>query len=156
MNLSGVWRGHYTYDEHATLTRLPAHPIAFEMTLRQKWFGMVAGTVQDDPKDGFPDLGKIRGSFKNGTFSFRKLMPTLRMVHEGSQATLEEWAQRRNIATSDFPVAHPPILFRGKLSEDGQTLEGVFSLAEMTIEVPGYYRGLPIPLITGTWTAKRA
>src|SRR5258708_17512270 len=69
--VQGQWRGEYTYDPP-----LEVQPVPFTMQLWQRWFGFVAGTVQDESEMGTPDEGTIRGRIDgNGRISFVKRIP---------------------------------------------------------------------------------
>lgn len=156
MNLTGTWRGDYSYEQSDDLPKLPSRPIPFEMTLKQRWFGLVTGSIKDDARNGFAEPGKIRGSFKAPAFRFGKHFPRLRIVHEGQNQTLVDWAERWKFVLDDPDEPHPTIHCVGTLSDDGQTLTGTWRIAETKITIPGASGPLRLPELSGTWSAARA
>src|SRR3954465_3873637 len=103
MDVTGTWKGEYTFEEgeDGEGRAVAGTVVAFTMKLKQGWFGSFTGTVQDDPRTGFPEEGTIKGKVRPGKdgpiLVFEKMMPTLRLIHEASRITLEKWAERRGV-----------------------------------------------------------
>lgn len=157
MNVSGTWTGEYIFEEAACdkeARGVAGHAVQFEMVLEQGWLGMLSGRVKDDARTGYPEEGKVKGKVRGGWLEFRRIMPVLRMMHEGNRMTLEKWAERRKVVM-DTDRSSPPLLFQGKLSEDGKTVEGAWKLEGFIIEVPGSYLKEMVPKVGGTWRAQR-
>ena len=153
MNISGTWVGEYVYDE-SEATQVGGQVVAFTMVLKQGWFGMVSGTVQDDARSGFAEAGEIKGRIKGETCGFNKLQPKMRLMHERSRMTLEQVADRYNVVINT-KKAHPAILHMGKVSADGKEMEGKWRVPEAVVEVPGSASSVSTPVMTGTWKARR-
>lgn len=157
MNVSGTWTGEYIFDEAASdkeAKGVAGHVIQFEMNLQQGWLGMLSGSVKDDARTGFAEEGKVKGKVKGDWIEFRRLMPVTRMLHEAGRITLERWAERRKVVM-DTDRAMPPILFQGKLSADGKSVEGAWRVDSYIIEVPGSYLKEMVPAVGGMWRATR-
>ena len=155
MNVSGTWSGDYIFEEGACdkeAQSVVGHAIHFEMTLQQGWLGMLSGKVKDDPRTGYPEEGKIKGKLKGEWIEFRRLMPVLRLMNETGRITLERWAERRKVVM-DIERPSPPLLFQGKITDDGKTIEGTWRLDGFTIEVPGSYLQENVPAVGGSWRA---
>ena len=128
------------------------------MQLKQGWLG-ISGTVQDDPRAGFPEQGIIKGKLRKGSkgedvFVFEKIMPMLRIIHESGMVTLEVWADRRKVVM-DTKLPHPKIRHIGDISADGNTMEGTFLMEEEAIPVPGSHESLMLPRLAGTFKLTR-
>ena len=156
MNVTGQWRGEYSYDEDEEISNLPARPIPYELTLKQHWFGIVGGTVEEDKRNGFAEPGKIHGKFQGDKLRFTKHFPKLRIMHEGRNETLEAWAERWKMVLDDPDEPHPTIHCIGSLSADGQTMAGTWLVKEVEITIPGARGPLRLPQLSGTFTMKRA
>jgi hypothetical protein len=157
INLTGTWRGTYSFDHVEKLPRLPVSPIPFEMTLKQGWFGFISGTAQDDPKSGMAEPAKVRGRFKGGRLSIVKVHALFRVVHEGKFESPQQLADRYRVALDEFPPAHPRIRCIGTLTDNaerGPSFTGVWILAAGELQIPGS-RALETPELRGTWTMKR-
>ena len=128
--------------------------VTFTLDLKQGWLGNVTGTIQEDNRHGFPEPGKIKGRLKGTNFDFRKYMPVIRMMHESSRLKLEEWAERRKMVV-DGSRPHPPIVYMGDISEDGNTIEGIWKMPATTLDVPGSYNQAQLPALGGTWKVTR-
>jgi len=74
MNVTGTWKGEYTFEETTGggEKRVLGKIVTFTMTLRQGWLGSIGGTVQDDPREGFAEEGAIRGKLKGNVLSLEK------------------------------------------------------------------------------------
>ena len=155
MNLSGTWRGQYSFDEDPNLSKLPSRPIPFEMTLKHHFLGIISGATTDDPRNGFAEPGKIRGRLTGDTLRFKKLFPKLRILHEGKNQTLVDWAEKWGFVLDDPDEPHPAIHFLATLSEGGQSLSGSWRTPETDITIPGANGPLHLPALTGTWSATR-
>jgi hypothetical protein len=156
MNVSGTWTGEYIFEEGASdkeAQGVAGQVVGFEMDLQQGWLG-ITGTVKDDPRTGFAEEGKIKGKLKGDWLEFRRLMPVTRMLHEHGRITLERWAERRKVVM-DTERPMPPILFQGRISADGQSVEGEWKLESYILEVPGSYLKQLVPAIGGSWRARR-
>jgi hypothetical protein len=158
MNITGTWKGEYIFEEmdekEGGGKYMAGQVVNFTMTLKQGWLGMVSGTVQDDARAGFPEKGAVKGRVKKNEFGFRKLMPVMRMIHENSRLTLEQWADRHKMVM-DTNRGHPAILHMGEISADGETMEGRWRVSATSIEVPGSYQQLQLPTMGGSWTMAR-
>lgn len=154
MNVTGTWTGEYAFDENPEAPRVAGQVVQFSMTLKQGFLGFVTGTIQDDPRSGFPEPGTVHGRLKGNTLGFKKIQPKMRLIHESSRLTLEDWADRQKVVI-DTARAHPAALHMGKLSEDGQSMEGRWRIPAAEIDVPGSYQKLVIPALTGTWQLTR-
>src|ERR1035437_6114858 len=151
-NLTGPWRGEYSFDPDNHRPKLPALPIPFVMQLKQLWFGFVTGTAQDDPKRGMPELAKITGRFKNNELVLTKAHPIIRLVHEGKFDSTQQLADRFGVALDDFPPAHPKIHCAAPPPGDGgggQSFSGDWMPPPGEIHVPGA-RSIEPPRLTGT------
>jgi hypothetical protein len=174
MNVSGAWKGQYTFEEVKPKedagdkpAMSPTGPLPtvsplvigttvnFTLELKQGWLGNVSGTITEDPRTGFPEPGKIKGRCKGNILDFRKYMPVVRMIHEPSRLTLEQWAERRKMVV-DATLAHPSILYMGDISDDGNTVEGTWRAVATSLDVPGSYNQAYLPLMGGTWKITRA
>ena len=155
MNVSGTWKGEYTFEETEGAKGVAGHVVPFTLTLKQGWLGMISGTVQDDTRAGFPEAGTVKGRLKKRTLGFRRHHPVFRLMHESSRITLEQWADRHKVVV-DLVRAHPAILHMGDLSEDGRTLKGRWRMPPLKVEIPGSYLTLDMPAVGGTWTVSRA
>jgi len=162
MNVTGTWKGEYSFEagEEGAGRHLAGQVVTFTMELKQGWLGSVSGTVQDDPRTGFPEAGKIKGKLRKGkkgedVLVFEKIMPLLRVLHESGRVTLEQWAERRKVVM-DTKIAHPKIRHIGDISADGNSMEGTFLIPEDVVTVPGSYEGLRMPTLAGTFKMSRA
>ena len=158
MNITGTWKGEYVFEEmdekEGGGKHMAGQVVHFTMTLKQGWLGMVSGTVQEDVRTGFAEAGVIKGKVKKNVFGFKKLMPVLRMIRENSRLTLEQWAERHKMVM-DTSRGHPAILHMGDISADGQTMEGRWRISATSIEVPGSYQQLQLPMVGGSWKMAR-
>jgi hypothetical protein len=158
MDINGAWHGEYTYEveegQETELKGVIGSVVAFTLQLKQGWLGSVSGTVQDDARTGFPEQGTIKGKLKGDVLTFTRQMPVLRLMHEVGRLTLEQWAERRKMVI-DVTKPHPPIRFSGDISEDGQTIDGLWRSGDAAIEIPGSYQMLRLPQMGGTWKVTR-
>jgi hypothetical protein len=155
MNVGGTWQGEYRFEEAACdeeAAGVAGQVVQFTMELQQGWLGAVSGTVRDDERTGFAEAGKIKGKLRGELLEFRKLMPVLRLMHESSRMTLEQWAQRRNVVM-DTDRGCPPILFEGEVKAD--EIAGTWKMLGEIIEVPGSYQRIMLPAVGGSWRARR-
>ena len=142
MDVSGTWKGEYTFEEgeEGEGRAVAGNVVTFTMKLKQGWFGSFTGTVQDDPRTGFQEEGTIKGKVRPGkdgpVMVFEKMMPMLRLIHESSRITLERWAERLNVVMGT-KIAHPKIRHIGDLSADGKTVDGTWLMQEESFSVPG-------------------
>jgi hypothetical protein len=157
MDVTGTWKGEYAFEESegGAGKAVAGNVVTFTMVLKQGWLGSVTGTVQDDPRAGFPEQGTIKGKVKGQVISFDKSMPLLRLIHEHGRLTLEQWAERRKVVM-DTKIPHPKIRHLGDASADGNSFEGTWMVNEETVAVPGSYEKLVIPTLAGTWKMTRA
>ncbi len=154
MDISGTWTGEYAFDEIPEAKAVAGHVVTFSVTLKQGWLGFITGTIQDDARTGFPEPGVIKGRIKKDSFGFRKIMPKFRMIHESNRITLEQWSDRHKLVINTSQP-HPPILHMGKISADGNSIEGRWRIPAITIDVPGSYQAVAVPVLTGTWKISR-
>jgi hypothetical protein len=161
MNVTGTWKGEYTFEEseEGAGKAMVGVIVHFTMTLRQGWLGTFSGTVKEDPRTGFEEEGVIKGKVRPGKdgkmMVFEKMMPLLRMMHDGSRITMEQWAERRKVVM-DAKVAHPRIRHIGDLSADGKTVDGTWLMEEESVAVPGSYERLTLPTLAGTFKMTKA
>jgi hypothetical protein len=160
MDVTGTWKGEYTFEEgeDGAGKQVAGVVVTFTLTLKKGWFGAFAGTVQEDARTGFVEAGTVKGRVRPGregpVMVFEKLMPRLRMMHDGSRVTLEQWAERRKVVMNT-DVAHPKIRHIGDISPDGRTVEGTWMQSEFQLSVPGSHERLTLPTIAGTWKLTR-
>jgi hypothetical protein len=156
MNVTGTWKGEYTFEESegGAGKAVAGNTVSFTMTLKQGWLGSVTGTIQEDPREGFPEQGKISGRIKGQVISFEKIMPVMRLIHEHGRLTLEQWSERRKVVM-ETRVPHPKIRHLGDFSADGSSVEGTWLMDESSLAVPGSYERLVLPTLAGTWKMTR-
>ena len=157
MNVTGTWKGEYAFEEtdEGGGKHVAGTIVTFTMTLKQGWLGGFSGTVQDDARSGFAEQGSIKGKLSGKVMSFEKQMPVLRLIHERSRLSLEQWAERKKVVMNTT-IPHPKIRYLGDISEDGNTVEGTWMVSEYTLDVPGSYEKLMMPTLAGTWKMTRA
>ena len=157
MNLTGIWKGEYTFEEgrDGGGAQVAGHVVNFTIEMKQGWLGTVSGTVQDDARNGFPEAGTIRGRLKGNVLTFRRHMPVMRLMHERNRMTVEQLAERHKIVLDTVPP-HPSVLHAGDLSEDGKTIEGRWKMNGTSVEIPGSYQIIQLPTLEGTFKITRA
>jgi hypothetical protein len=156
MNVTGTWKGEYVFEETKDGgSRLVAGTVvSFTMELKQGWWNMFTGTIQEDPEAGFPEKGAIKGRLKERVMIFEKIMPKLRMIHEKSRLNLEQLADRYTIVI-DTDTPHPKIGHIGDLSADEKSAEGTWLMHEYKLSIPGSGQTLDMPKLAGTWKMSR-
>ncbi len=157
MNVTGAWKGEYTFEETAEGggKEVAGTVVTFTLQLKQGWLGAVSGTIKEDPRVGFAEEGTVKGHLKGKVLSFDKLMPVPRLINEKSRLTLEQWTERHKIVM-DLNEPHPKIGHIGDVSEDGNTIEGTWLMKELRMQVPGSGNMFYIPKLAGTWKITRA
>jgi hypothetical protein len=152
MNITGKWKGEYVFEETTGggESKVLGKVVPFTMELKQGWLGMISGTVQDDPREGFAEQGVIRGRIKGNVLSFEKIQPKLRYLHEPARMTLEQLGDRYNLVL-DTNVAHPKIRHIGDLSADGNSVEGTWLVSEFSMPIPGSGSTIGLPKLAGSW-----
>jgi hypothetical protein len=121
--VTGVWRGVYSYEISKTMPGF--EPVPFTLILKQGWFGYFKGSVNDDPKLGMPETGRIEGHFSFPKIEFTKLMPVCRIaMPDGRRGTLREFLIERGIRC-DHDIPHKPIKYNGEFS-DPQHAQGIW------------------------------
>jgi hypothetical protein len=157
MNVTGTWKGEYTFEEtkDGGSRAVMGTVVPFTLELKQGWLGSVTGTVKEDPDTGFPEPGTIKGKIKGAVLIFEKLMPKMRLMHEKSRVTLEQIGDRFNFVL-DTDTPHPPIRHIGDLSDDGNTIEGTWLSPEYQLNIPGSGQNIGIPKLCGTFKVTRS
>jgi len=156
MNLTGTWKGEYTFEEttEGGAREVAGIVVPFTMELKQGWLGSVTGTIKEDPRVGFQEEGTIKGHVKGQVFGFDKKMPVMRAIHEKGRMSLEQWTERHKI-TMDLSESHPKINHIGDISEDGKTIEGTWLMKELKMPVPGSGNMYYLPKLAGTFKMTR-
>ena len=156
MNVTGTWKGEYIFEEtkDGGSRLVVGTVVGFTMELKQGWWGVLSGTIQEDPEVGFPEKGAIKGRLKDRVLIFEKIMPKLRMIHEKSRKTLEHIADRYTIVI-DTDTPHPKIRHIGDLSGDEKTIEGTWLMPEFKLGIPGSGQSIDLPKLAGTWKMSR-
>ncbi len=157
MDVTGTWTGEYTFEEtkDGGSRLVVGKVVTFKMVLKQGWFGMVTGTIEEDPDEGFPEKGQIKGKLRGTVLVFEKMMPKLRMMHERSRKTLEQLAEQ-NTFVIDTDKPHPKIRHIGDLAADGKSMEGTWMEPEESLSIPGSAQTIGIPKLVGAWKVTRA
>jgi len=156
MNITGTWKGEYAIEETSEGggKAVAGTVVGFTMELKQGWLGSVTGTIKEDDRMGFAEKGEIKGKLRGNVFTFDKLMPVFRLIHERSRLTLEQWAERYKVVmASDEP--HPKIGHIGDVSPDGKSMEGTWLMKEVIMQVPGSGSALQLPKMAGTFKMNR-
>ncbi|HEY4330282.1 MAG TPA: hypothetical protein VGN88_11145 [Phycisphaerae bacterium] len=156
MNITGKWKGDYTFEEttEGGERKVLGTTVTFTMELKQGFLSSVSGTVQDDPRAGFPEAGTIKGKLKGNILSFEKIQPLMRLVHEPTRMTVEELAERHKVVM-DTKIRHPKIRHIGDISADGNSIEGTWLSPEQSIEIPGSYQSVQLPKLAGSFKMSR-
>ena len=147
--LNGTWHGVYNYDPLEIIPKLPS--VGFTMVLKQHWFGIFSGTVEDNPPFGIPGTGSINGDFSYPLIRFTKRMPVSYVLQpDGQRITLRE-----NIIALGHQCEHelpgPDILYHGKFTEPNRA-EGTWVINPKIMRLPGSKtKGIKIQQLTGTW-----
>jgi hypothetical protein len=115
--VGGRWLGEYRYDGKPGVY-VAVSPSGFTLELEEAGFGFFSGKVQDDPKTGMPDLGRIRGWRGWSKIFFVKRMP-VRTVHSVDPET-GELSER----IQDPRRRHPAILYNGRWYAEAGELRG--------------------------------
>ena len=157
MNVTGTWKGEYAFEEseEGAGKSVAGTVVTFTLKIKQGWLGSFAGTIQEDPRTGFPEPGEVKGKVKGAVISFEKSMPKLRLIHEHGMVALEQWAERRKVVM-DTDMPHPKIRHLGDFSADGNSAEGTWLMNQDSVSVPGSYEKLQLPTLAGTWKMTRA
>jgi hypothetical protein len=157
MNVTGTWKGEYTFEEAegGAGKAVAGTVVTFTLKLKQGWLGSFSGTIQEDPRSGFPEAGEVKGKVKGTVIIFEKSMPKLRLIHEHGMVSLEQWAERRKVVM-DTDMPQPKIRHLGDFSADGNSAEGTWLMDEDSVPVPGSYERLQLPTLAGTWKMSRA
>jgi hypothetical protein len=156
MNVTGKWKGEYVFEETTAggEKKVLGTVVPFTMELKQGWLGTFTGSVQDDPRSGFAERGRIRGRLKGAVMTFEKIQPKLRFIHEPARTTLEQFADRYKLVL-DTNVPHPKIRHIGDLSADGNSVEGTWLVSEERMPVPGSAAVIELPKLAGSWKMTR-
>ena len=64
MNVTGTWKGEYAFEEseEGAGKSVAGTVVTFTLKIKQGWLGSFAGTIQEDPRTGFPEPGEVKGS----------------------------------------------------------------------------------------------
>jgi hypothetical protein len=148
VDVGGVWTGEYRLERGEVSTL-----VTFTLHLTQGLYGRVHGTVQDGP-GGMPEEGRITGWCWGRSVRLRKLMPVARLGSpEGG--TMEMSAYFETVGRkAQGPHAHPPIRYRGRLSDDGASMSGTWHLSMLVVPLQDGYTAR-IAGEDGTWSARR-
>ena len=150
-NITGMWRGSYSYD---VSERMPSRPsVPFMLTLDQGWLSRFRGTVVDNATPGMPGTGTITGTLSYPHIEFTKQMPVSYVASpSGRKITLREYLIERGYAC-ERDVPHAPILYSGEFS-DADHAAGTWIVRKGLIPLPDG-RGCPVAELTGSWTMEK-
>lgn len=124
-NVSGEWRGHYTYRDR------PDHGSGFNAFITEA-AGQISGSVVDDVSLGRASIA--------GHFSFPKIEFTKVYSNQGEQTeVIQEGGKKYLLVTN----SRHPIYYEGTMTEDGKTMNGTWSIT--SAETPA----------SGNWFAHR-
>ncbi len=102
----------------------------FVLFLNHGWFGKLEGTVQDDPVSGMPDEGEVDGNLTGNQLSFVKRMPVDYVSADDELISYREYFLRQTGKDLGYDPPHPPILYRGTVSADGNQMEGTWEIIQ--------------------------
>ena len=133
------WSGIYRYDPTELMHwRIPE--VRFKMAISVGWFGWVSGSIIDD-EHGIPEKARLRGHLRAQKLEFKKRYTKLWIANtEGETVCLPEQSSI-------------PLLYRGKISDDGNRLVGTWETLPESRKINGQL--VAFPVLTGTWNAVR-
>jgi hypothetical protein len=126
--------------------------VKFELTITQRWFGLIHGTVTDDPTPIDRGTGTIRGTVLGSVIRFVKRMPSAFTWSNGRALSFSEHlAELGHPGIPDRPGL--PIHYAGRFEGPDQA-SGEWVIRQRHLRVA---RGLWLrcPKTTGTWTMRR-
>src|SRR5262249_51725959 len=133
--ITGRWRGTLDYAGRA---------IHFKLVLGPSRLGYFKGEVEQDPVDGIPEKGQVRGHIRGMKVAFRKLFASLYLEVHGRYVAYYEQFFRENGRMPAQKLRHPPMHFEGRMNDDRTEMSGHWKLT---------YRGQATQ--GGEWTAQR-
>ena len=108
------------------------------MAISVGWFGWVSGSIIED-EHGIPEKARLRGQLRTQELVFKKRYTKL-------------WIANTNGETVCIPgQSSAPLLYRGKISDDGKRLEGIWETLPESRKIDGQL--VTFPILTGTWNA---
>lgn len=123
----GLWHGHYAFDSMPDCPVLPPS-VEFGMRLTQsRFFGLLRGEVWEEPPDGMPGRGVIKGRVTRTGISFVKRMPICYVWYDGQSVPFAEYISRTFGMNLDAPIPHPLIKYVGEYRPDEDELTGTWT-----------------------------
>jgi len=103
---------------------LPRCLVSFTLELKDGWFGIFSGTVQDDPKEGMPGRGNIRGKVTGMEVEFTKRMPVAYVRTPTGQMERNVSLRKYGVSLEEEAAEHPPIFYHGRYLPDQDSIAG--------------------------------
>ena len=155
-SIKGRWFGEYTYDP---MSEYPEGFLSasFILDIEEEWSGKFRGSVQDDPLQGSPEPGVIKGKVVGESLEFVKQMPVFYLLMPEGLRTLEECVREWWGMDFDYPVHPPHVRYEGEFSPDGEEMAGTWWYANATVLFPsgGQCYSLDFARVSGRWHARR-
>lgn len=152
INLSGSWRGLYSYDPEY---ELDGYRVEFDLDLKRMpwaWLtGAFRGTVQDGT-GGMPGLGGIYGTLRGVQLRFCKSMPVAYIMEGGKLITMRESVLKEGYRV-DKEIPDSPIFYEGTF-RDHDYASGSWVKPEARLPIPSV-GVIPTCKCSGQWTLTR-
>ena len=136
--MTGTWKGYYKYNNVRYQQLIGFDQTYFQINILTFDGTRFTGTVEDDrTTGGMEGIGKIEGTLDGQQLEFIKSMPILTSLGKNKGELIT-----RN-------MKHPPIIYRGSLSENNTNAEGSWNFKNWFY----WYGIIPLPHIKlrGTW-----
>ncbi len=133
LRMRGKWVGEYEMPKDGDL---PRHMVSFTLVLKDAWFGIFSGTVQDDPQAGMPERGTVRGKITGMEVEFTKRMPVAYVRTATRPTRLSASVEQYGIPRQAGAVEHPPIVYRGRYLPDQDSIAGEWRIPAHELVAP--------------------
>jgi hypothetical protein len=154
--VAGVWKGRYVYDAVEAAPH-PLPEVRFTLTVEPGGLCRFRGRVQDDPHQGAPEPGIVRGHVLGNQIRFVKRMPVYYVHSKNGVISLREYVRSEYDLSPDEDVSPPPIWYRGQYCPGTGQVTGRWEIRPQVFDLVcgGLLYPWGAPLTTGSWDMVR-
>jgi hypothetical protein len=149
--LAGTWAGTYEYLEpHAQ----GPQRVGFTLKVFNGSSWRLHGEVWDDPNTGMEGRGIITGWSWGRRIWFRKVMPSLQVVHDPKPIALNDYLESRYGERLEGDLGRHAVMYRGVVAQNRGAVTGTWRIPHRRL-VLASGRVIVLPFARGTWEMRR-